>query len=53
MISFMLSQLNIAQIDLSYDNNNTIAEYTVEFQYDWWESSTADSTVDIGASSTI
>tara|TARA_A200000159_G_scaffold98401_1_gene91173 strand:- start:990 stop:1586 length:597 start_codon:yes stop_codon:yes gene_type:complete len=44
---------NIAQIDLSYDNNNTIAEYTVEFQYDWWESSTADSTVDIGASSTI
>ena len=22
---------NIAQIDLSYDNNNTIAEYTVEF----------------------
>ena len=28
---------NIAQIDLSYDNNNTVAEYTVEFQYDWWE----------------
>ena len=27
---------NISQIDLSYDNNNSIAEYTVEFQYDWW-----------------
>lgn len=36
---------NIAQIDLSYDNNNTVAEYTVEFQYDWWE------TDDVGASS--
>jgi hypothetical protein len=44
---------NIAQIDLSYDNNNTIAEYTVEFQYDWWESSKADNTVDIGASAAI
>lgn len=30
---------NVSQIDLSYDNNNSIAEYTVEFQYDWWESS--------------
>lgn len=29
---------NVSQIDLSYDNNNSIAEYTVEFQYDWWES---------------
>lgn len=28
---------NVSQIDLSYDNNNSIAEYTVEFQYDWWE----------------
>lgn len=27
---------NISQIDLSYDNNNSIAEYTVEFQYDYW-----------------
>lgn len=35
---------NISQIDLSYDNNNTVAEYTVEFQYDWWETS------DVGAS---
>lgn len=30
---------NVSQIDLSYDNNNSIAEYTVEFQYDWWETS--------------
>ena len=44
---------NIAQIDLSYDNNNTIAEYTVEFQYDWWEAKKADSTVEIGATATI
>ena len=35
---------NISQIDLSYDNNNTVAEYTVEFQYDWWE------TANVGAS---
>jgi hypothetical protein len=28
---------NVSSIDLSYDNNNTVAEYTVEFQYDWWE----------------
>ena len=44
---------NIAQIDLSYDNNNTIAEYTVEFQYDWWEAYKADNTIDLGASATI
>ena len=44
---------NIAQIDLSYDNNNTIAEYTVEFQYDWWEASKSDGSTDIGAAATI
>lgn len=33
---------NISQIDLSYDNNNSVAEYTVEFQYDWWESTNGD-----------
>ena len=44
---------NIAQIDLSYDNNNTIAEYTVEFQYDWWEAKKADDSTDIGAGATI
>ena len=44
---------NIAQIDLSYDNNNTIAEYTVEFQYDWWEANKSDGSIDIGAGATI
>ena len=44
---------NIAQIDLSYDNNNTIAEYTVEFQYDWWEANKSDGSNDIGAAATI
>ena len=44
---------NIAQIDLSYDNNNTIAEYTVEFQYDWWEAAKSDGSIDIGAGATI
>ena len=27
---------NIAQIDLTYDQQTTIEEYTVEFQYDYW-----------------
>ena len=44
---------NIAQIDLSYDNNNTIAEYTVEFQYDWWEANKSDGTIDIGDGAVI
>jgi hypothetical protein len=38
---------NIAQIDLSYDNNNSIAEYTVEFQYDYW-TLTSNGTVGTG-----
>jgi hypothetical protein len=42
---------NISQIDLSYDNNNSIAEYTVEFQYDYWEiSAFAAGTLTIGGS---
>tara|TARA_Y100000385_G_C13009089_1_gene600799 strand:+ start:686 stop:1288 length:603 start_codon:yes stop_codon:yes gene_type:complete len=44
---------NVSQIDLSYDNNNSISEYTVEFQYDWWESSGGTATANIGASSGI
>ena len=44
---------NVSQIDLSYDNNNSIAEYTVEFQYDWWESSGGSATANIGASNAI
>ena len=27
---------NISQIDLSYDSSDTIEEYTVEFQVQWW-----------------
>ena len=44
---------NIAQIDLSYDNNNTIAVYTVAFQYDWWEAQKSDGSTDIGAGAVI
>jgi len=28
---------NISQIDLSYDSNDTIEEFTVELQVQWWE----------------
>ena len=28
---------NVAQIDLSYDSTDTIEEYTVEFQVQYWE----------------
>lgn len=31
---------NIAAIDLNYDSENTIEEFTVEFQINYWESST-------------
>lgn len=42
---------NISQIDLSYDNNNSIAEYTVEFQYDFWETNSISAgTSSIGGS---
>jgi len=33
---------NLSAIDVSYDNNNSIAEYTCEWQYDWWEAETGD-----------
>lgn len=29
---------NVSQIDVAYDNNDTISEFTVEFQVQWWES---------------
>jgi len=29
---------NVGQIDVAYDNNDTISEFTVEFQVQWWES---------------
>jgi len=28
---------NISQIDLNYETNDTIEEYTVELQYQYWE----------------
>ena len=31
---------NISQIDLSYDTNDTIEEFTVEINYQYWESNT-------------
>tara|TARA_R100000234_G_scaffold113778_1_gene88451 strand:+ start:10565 stop:11092 length:528 start_codon:yes stop_codon:yes gene_type:complete len=32
--------VNISQIDLSYDSGDTIEEFTVELQYQYWESDT-------------
>tara|TARA_R100001126_G_scaffold79453_1_gene47880 strand:+ start:175 stop:702 length:528 start_codon:yes stop_codon:yes gene_type:complete len=31
---------NVSQIDVSYDSNDTIEEFTVELQYQYWESNT-------------
>jgi len=31
---------NISQIDLSYDSNDAIEEFTIEFTYQYWESNT-------------
>jgi hypothetical protein len=28
---------NISQIELNYETNDTIEEYTVELQYQYWE----------------
>ena len=33
---------NISQIDLSYDTNDAIEEFTVELQVQYWESNTTD-----------
>lgn len=35
---------NISQIDLSYDTSDTIEEYTVEFQVQWWQAMGNDQT---------
>jgi len=35
---------NVAQIDLSYDSTDTIEEYTVEFQVQYWEALSSDQT---------
>ena len=31
---------NVSQIDLSYDTNDAIEEFTVEINYQYWESNT-------------
>ena len=31
---------NVSAIDLAYDTNDTIEEYTVEIQYNYWEAAT-------------
>ena len=31
---------NVSQIDLSYDTNDAIDEFTVEINYQYWESNT-------------
>ena len=28
---------NVSQIDLGFDTNDTIEEFTVEFQVQWWQ----------------
>lgn len=33
---------NVSQIDLSYDTTDTIEEFTVEFQVQWWEATKGD-----------
>ena len=35
---------NVSQIDLSYDTSDTIEEYTVDFQVQWWQADGADQT---------
>lgn len=32
---------NVSQIDLAYDSNDQIEEFSVEFQYSWWSASSA------------
>jgi hypothetical protein len=32
--------VNVAAIDLSYDTNDAIEEFTVEFAFQYWESDT-------------
>jgi hypothetical protein len=38
---------NVSQIDLSYNNENEIEEFTVDLQVQWWEAYTSDGAGDI------
>ena len=33
---------NVSSIELSYDNSDTIEEFTVDMQVQWWDAYTAD-----------
>lgn len=35
---------DISPIDVSWENNDTVEEFTVTLQYNWWEDETTDST---------
>jgi len=39
---------NVSSIELSYDNNNVIEEFSVEFQVQWWEALNEDGKVVVG-----
>jgi hypothetical protein len=38
---------NVSQIDLSYNNENEIEEFTVDLQVQWWEARTGTNAADI------
>ena len=38
---------NISQIDLSYNNENEIEEFSVDLQVQWWEAKTGTNASDI------
>jgi hypothetical protein len=39
---------NVSSIELSYDSNNVIEEFSVEFQVQWWEALNEDGKVVVG-----
>ena len=41
---FDIFPTNVSQIDLSYDTSDTIEEYTVEFQVQYWQAEASDQT---------
>lgn len=41
---FDIFPTNVGQIDLSYDTSDTIEEYTVDFQVQWWKAEGNDQT---------
>jgi hypothetical protein len=39
---------NVSSIELSYDSNNVIEEFSVEFQVQWWEALNENGNVVVG-----